>query len=254
MTDFTTIKHLCRSTALYHSAKMLYWHLLRQDYLAKFYQEVTSYSELLEPNSLCFDVGANIGEKTEKLLKAGMKVVAFEPQAGCMRELEARCRHYRSKLVKCRYAIGAEPGDATLYIHKYHCHSSLNRDWSESKVITSTQVSMITLDQAIAEFGKPKYCKIDVEGWEYEVIKGLTQPVPLLSFEYHLQENNIHQTFTCLNYLSSLGELRINITPAEKLLFTFQEWVTLEEFIKLFPDIFQLHEEYNYGDIFVCIR
>ena len=34
------------------------------------------------------------------------------------------------------------------------------------------------------EFGKPAFCKIDVEGYEYKVIKGLSEPLNTVSFEF----------------------------------------------------------------------
>jgi hypothetical protein len=46
------------------------------------------------------------------------------------------------------------------------------------------EVEVSTLDALIDSFGIPSFCKIDVEGYEYEVLKGLTQPIPSLSFEY----------------------------------------------------------------------
>jgi FkbM family methyltransferase len=254
MTKLTTIKHLYQSNWLYQPARSLYWRLLKPDRLAKLRQEVTFYSKLLEPHSLCFDLGANIGEKTEALLKAGMRVVAFEPQPSCMRELEARCSPYRGKLSKCPCAVSAESGVTKLYVHAHHGHSSLDQNWTVGEVVSSIDVPMTTLDRAIAKFGKPNYCKIDVEGWEYEVLKGLTQPIPLLSFEYHLQKDNIDKTLACIDYLSHLGELSINITPAEKLLFTFEKWLPVKEFLKLFPDSFCSQKEYGYGDIFVSIH
>ncbi|MBD2305768.1 FkbM family methyltransferase [Chroococcidiopsis sp. FACHB-1243] len=254
MANLSTIKHLYQSNRLYHPARTLYWRLLKQERLVKFHQEVTFYSQLLEPDSLCFDIGANIGEKTEALFKAGMRVVAFEPQPNCMKELAARCSRYRSKLTKCECAVGAEPGITELYVHTHHAHSSLDQNWTVSEVVSSVYVPVVTLDRAIAKFGKPRYCKIDVEGWEYEVLKGLTQPIPLISFEYHLQGDNIDKTLACIDYLSHLGELHINITPAETLLFTFQEWLPVKEFLQSFPNSFRSRQEYNYGDIFVKIQ
>lgn len=240
------------SVGLYRPARILYRQLKRTE-LARYRQEVNFYSKLLEPGSLCFDVGANVGRKTEPLLEAGMRVVAFEPQPDCVREIEALCSPYHARLSKCQSAVGAEPGETTLYVHNVDSHSSLSQAWDISKAVATIQVPIVTLDQAIAEFGKPNYCKIDVEGWEYEVLKGLTQPIPLLSFEYHVYTKEISQAFTCLDYLSRFGELRINIISGRISSFAFQEWLPLKEFLKVFPDSFRSRNEYNYGDIFVQI-
>ena len=38
------------------------------------------YSELIKKDDLCFDIGANYGNRSEVFIKLGAKVVAFEPQ------------------------------------------------------------------------------------------------------------------------------------------------------------------------------
>lgn len=45
------------------------------------------------------------------------------------------------------------------------------------------KVQVVTLDDLIKEYGLPKYCKIDVEGFEWKVLKGLTRPIPYVSIE-----------------------------------------------------------------------
>ncbi len=46
----------------------------------------------------------------------------------------------------------------------------------------------MTLEQLIAEHGRPYFVKIDVEGHESEVLRGLRQSIPLISFELILPE------------------------------------------------------------------
>jgi hypothetical protein len=244
----STIKKYGTLTGFYRPGT--FSRLFNQDYLAKFNQEISFYSALLKPSDLCFDVGANIGEKSEVLLKVGANVIAFEPQPDCVQELQARCFPYRNRIEIIQSTVGAEIGEAELYISSYSsATSSLFQDWSEgSKTI---KLPMTTLDQAITKFGIPSYCKIDVEGWEFEVLKGLTQPIPLISIEYHLGQRDIDIVIECLSYLSRFGELLINITTAENLAFSLPEWVTLEQFLELFPSNFQGNYEYRYGDIFV---
>src|SRR5262245_55918355 len=47
------------------------------------------YSSFLAPGDLCFDVGANIGNRVKIFLAIGARVVAVEPQRECARVLES---------------------------------------------------------------------------------------------------------------------------------------------------------------------
>jgi FkbM family methyltransferase len=47
----------------------------------------------------------------------------------------------------------------------------------------SVTVPVTTLDKAIDEFGVSTFCKMDVEGFEVDVLKGLSKPIPLLTIE-----------------------------------------------------------------------
>src|SRR5262249_21672789 len=94
---------------------------------------------------------------------------------------------------------------------------------AEAEILVPTY----TLDEMIALHGKPQYIKIDAEGYDYEVLRGLSQSVPYISFECHDdRQDQIEMAINCINYLSSLGELAINITPAENLVFAYPEWLS----------------------------
>jgi hypothetical protein len=153
-------------------------------------------------------------------------------------------------------AVGAQGGIAALHAVRDSARSSLRQGWADD-VIHIYYVPVVTLDAAIKTFGRPFYCKIDVEGWELEVLKGLTQPIPLISFEFHLKETGVIQTLSCLERLAGFGDQWVNIAPAETPLFQFPDWRPLEEFMEWFPG--DLHSTlprysrcgYLYGDIFV---
>jgi FkbM family methyltransferase len=215
----------------------------------RYQQDVAFYRALVEPEALCFDVGAHVGEQTESMLAAGCRVVAFEPQPSCVKELNARCRPHRDRLRVSQSGVGAKAGEATFFLSPNSVMSSFHQDWGGAT--TSLSVPIVTLDEAIVRYGVPDYCKIDVEGWELEVLKGLTQPVPLLSFEFHPGEREVQIARDCLAYLSRFGTLTINVTPAESTAFHFEEWKTLEDFLALFPQYFRDREGFHYGDIFV---
>jgi hypothetical protein len=113
-------------------------------------------------------------------------------------------------------------------------------------------VPVVTLDSAIRAFGIPYYCKIDVEGWELEVLNGLTNAIPIISFEYHLNKKDIQKVKNCLEKMNVFGESHVNVTPAEQCKFVFQHWMPLEQFLEWFPgDLQQILTGDLYGDIFV---
>jgi FkbM family methyltransferase len=250
---FETIKACARMFGMYRQARWIHRHLIHRDELRVFQDEVAFYADLLKPGSLCFDVGANYGTKSEVFLQLGAKVIAFEPQYDCIQELQARlCPH--PHLVPINAAVGSSAGQMTLYVHRYRTCSSFVKDWQGEMAIERVEVPVSTLDNAIAKFGMPQYCKIDVEGYEFEVLNGLSIAIPLVSFEYHLQQDGVSRALACLNYLSRLGTLAVNITPAEKPVFAATQWWGKDEFIDFFSrEVLQM-PGYYYGDIFVKIQ
>ncbi len=209
------------------------------------------YSELLPKSGvLCFDVGANLGRVTEALLELGHKVIAFEPQPQCIREIKARCRPYRQRLQIVETAVGDSQGATTLFVRESSGQSSLRSTW-EGKATGVLQVPVTTLDIAIQKFGIPYYCKIDVEGWETHVLQGLSQPIPLLSFEYHQNEGMMQDAYACLDRLSSLASLQVNITPKEQSRLVLDKWLDVDEFKVAFQTSFHGREQFLFGDLYV---
>jgi len=185
-------------------------------------------------------------------LALGARVVSFEPQPNCFREMKARCGPSR-RLTAVNAAVGALPGRRSMYVKENPSVSSLMPDWDSTNLREVIQVPVTTLDEAIDRYGVPQFCKIDVEGYELEVLKGLSRPLPVVSIEYHLNEKDITKIFNCVDYLSRLGELEINITLGEKMQFTWPKWVAYESFRNYFPSRAPRTESCGYGDLFIRI-
>lgn len=212
--------------------------------------DIKFYQSLIPEGALCFDVGANIGEKSEALLEAGARVVSFEPNPVVLPELQARCGRYQD-WNGVKSAVGSGSAIAKLHAAQSHGMSSLSGEWG-GEIVATYDVPVVTLDSAIEYFGCPYFCKIDVEGWEIEVLKGLTQLLPLISFEFHITDSNNPKTIACLERLIQLGAGYVNVTPAESSEFLFQDWMPIADFLQSFPgDWVQLLPGYRYGDIFV---
>jgi FkbM family methyltransferase len=246
----TRIKQFSIATGLYRPARWLSRTIRRREQRS-LQEDVDFYRSVLPPGALCFDVGANIGEKSEALLRGGARVVAFEPNRLVVPELRARCGTHRAwTLVET--ALGSGPGIATLHAQESHGQSSLATDWEDGKLIASFPVPVVTLDAAIDCFGLADYCKIDVEGWELEVLNGLSQPFNLISFEFRLDEKGARNSRFCLERLARFGPSWVNITPAERSTFLFEEWIPLDEFLNRFPEnLIKSLPGNPYGDVFV---
>lgn len=148
-------------------------------------------------------------------------------------------------------ALGSGAAIATLYARQPQGQSGCLPE-SGGTVVATYNVPMVTLDSAIQRFGTPFFCKIDVEGWELEVLRGLTQPLPLVSFEFHLNDHDVRKTIACLETLGHFRGSRVNLTPVERSTFHFERWVALKQFLEWFPgDLERTLPGDKYGEIFV---
>jgi len=142
-----------------------------------------------------------------------------------------------------RRRSGACIGTAELNLKDQTAVASLVPDWN-SATLSTLPVQVTTLDEAIAEFGAPSFCRIDVEGYEPEVLKGLSTPIAALSLEYQL--DRISSVTACLDALAALGHYEINLTAYGSGILA-REWIGLRQFRDAFPACAQT---IAYGDLF----
>ena len=203
---------------------------------------------IIQPGDLVFDVGANIGNKTKEFMKHGAKVVAFEPQKECLDKL------FETGAIVQKVALGKEKSDMEfLFKTNTSTLASMSEDfilavkkerfksyvWGDVEIIKTD-----TLDNMIEEFGTPKYIKIDVEGYELEVLKGLSKPVEFISFEF--TPELLEVALECIDYLPTS---KYNYSSQESGEFKFDTWMDKEEFVEFLKGIKDYKVEF--GDIYV---
>ena len=143
--------------------------------------------------------------------------------------------------------LSHQSGVATLHLRRDTGQASLLGDW-EGKQAGEILIQLTTLDAAISKFGHPRFCKIDVEGAEPQVIKGLSQPIPIMSIEYHADPRGTELLRECLSLLSRLGDYDLNATAEEGSQLLYSGWMKHEDFICSFPENVRPS---MYGDIFL---
>jgi len=200
------------------------------------------YSQFLKKDDLCFDIGANYGSRTDIFLKLGARVVVIEPQDACMQELQKKYGNNK-RVILINKAISDKPGEEELMISDSHTLSSMSKEWinsikSSDMFFVSTQafswqksakVQVTTLNQLIKEYGKPAFCKIDVEGYEYKVLKGLLEPIRVISFEFTPTQEFILSAINTIEHIASIGEVKFNYSFGESISLVLNEWVGPEE-------------------------
>lgn len=126
----------------------------------------------------------------------------------------------------------------------------MHEDW-HGEARAKIEIELTTLDREIQQYGIPDYCKIDVEGWEYQVLLGLTQPIPLLSFEYHLNDTDIAKTRQCLEYLAQYHYPVANLRETGASSFLLDHFIPIQKIIDRFPSQIPFRSKTDYGEIFV---
>ena len=227
-----------------------YWSIADRQILRDRRKEVEFYWNLLKGfrrGDLIFDVGANCGYKSDIFLRLGARVVAIEPDQMCQIVLKEKFLRYRVKgkpLVVVEKAVSDKSSTETMWIDSPASgKNTFSQKWVETLRSDEVrfghklsfgqvkQVETVSVEQLIAEHGTPFFVKVDVEGYELNVLQGLQRPVPYLSFEVNLPEFRA-EGLKCVQVLRQLtrdGEF--NYTPDCRRGLVLDKWMRSQEFL-----------------------
>ena len=211
------------------------------------------YRQFVAPGDLVFDVGANFGNRAKVFSRLGAVVVAVEPQTACADFLLSVFQD-TADFHLVRKALGASAGQAEMLISNARAISSLSPDWVRSVTESgrfaeyewnrTETVSIDTLDNLMGHYGCPAFVKIDVEGFEDQVVSGLSTPVGALSMEF--TPEFMQGTLRCIAHLCRIGDCRFQVSLGESMEFALPNWVTAEEVTRALSEV----SSTGFGDLY----
>lgn len=212
---------LIRSLAIYHAD------------LPKRRRGMALYRQFLSPGDLAFDLGAHVGGRVGWFRGLGARVVAVEPAPAMVSVLNFLYGR-KPEVSIVPLAIGREVGTAWIHLSTGNpMLTTLVSDWVVEAADTNgfrdiswdqtEEVRVTTLNELIAEFGLPAFCKIDVEAAEIDVLRGLGQPLTALSFEFINGQQ--YRAEDCLEILNRLGPYEYAVSHAESFTLNDIGWV-----------------------------
>ncbi len=212
-------------------------------------------SMFTSPGDLAFDIGANVGDCLSSLRRLGAVVVAVEPQPAVYQLLKILHGRDREILFE-NLAVGAESGQCTMHLNLLNPTTSTisarfvdsarrATGWEKEKWESTLSVVMITLDDLIAHYGVPAFCKIDVEGYEVEVLRGLNYAVPAISFEFTTIQRQV--ALEAVEECQRLGVYVYNAALGEDDTLTHAKWLGASALCRW---ISSLPHSANSGDIY----
>lgn len=220
-------------------------------------RSIKFYKQFIHPNDLVFDVGANIGDRVKLFLAIDAEVVAFEPQLVCASFLKSVLKK-KDSFILVEAALGRREGEAEMQVSDAHVISTLSNEWIESTKESGRfsqyewnkkqKVNVTTLDRMIDTYGVPSFIKIDVEGYELEVLLGLTHIVDCVSIEFAAE--NIENIFLCLEHLSSLANMSFQFSEGETMELYLPNWVSEQEIKQVLTSLSEKNK-LAWGDVYI---
>jgi len=157
--------------------------------------------KIIKPGDIIIDIGANIGYYAlleAKLTGGAGKVFALEPAVENIKILKKNIslnNYYNIEVFQL--AVGGKNGVLPFYLSKKsNWHSFFKSDTLAPTIIGKIPTKVVTLDAFVEDKPFPTFIRMDVEGYELEIIKGmkkllkLNRPLKILiEVHFHILKN-----------------------------------------------------------------
>jgi hypothetical protein len=170
------------------------------------------------------------------LLDVGFNVIAVEPvEKFCNIMKENLVSKYGKRITIIPKGVGEEESVKTLFL--------------QEATMSTFSEEFINDRKENIDCGDIWQDKIDVEGYELNVLKGLTKPVKYISIE-HIPTMR-EKTIQCLNRLMDISyDYKFNYLLGKSILLVLKDWISYDELIKIIQDDNDSLNTIAYSDIF----
>jgi FkbM family methyltransferase len=211
------------------------------------------YQPIINTNDLVFDIGGWRGSFTKAFRNLGARVIVIEPQPILNKFLRKKFKDDNNVTILWN-GVDEKKGELPMFINPTDtCSASFLEEWRKKRNYQDTSVSkkimvpIITLEELIKRFGRPKVIKLDVEGFEYRAIKGLKTEVPFIAFEITTAcRREIPLILKKLSMRDKHLKLNLTFSQNESKGFIFANWKRPEEILNYLKN-----RETIDGDIYV---
>jgi FkbM family methyltransferase len=205
-----------------------------------------------------FDIGANKGDYTEYLFSIGAeKVVCIE--ANPQQAINVTSR-FGNRVIVVNKAVSNVMGPQIPFYVCPECDvvSSADEQWRTNSRFSQpdrnwvrTMVDVITIDELVNQYGIPTHIKLDVEGYEYMALVGMTKNYCQLRFEW--SEEKIDEMILSLQHLISIGYTAFGVMAGDTYHMQPDEYMSGEDMIEFLRGKCDPQRKELWGMLF-CLR
>ena len=199
------------------------------------------FERLLSPGDIVFDIGAHVGHHTlaaSRMIGETGKVYAFDPQPY---NVDRICRNAELNRLRNIVAVCAAAGERDGFLRlpfqspRDRSRLSLAQDGpNDLPIFFEAPIRRLDTFMSENDVGVSKLMKIDVEGYEFKVIRGVGDRLTAFAnivFEV-LEDSNIEDTICLIEWLTeagfSLHDVEGNLWKPGKPLLERNVWATLD--------------------------
>lgn len=180
---------------------------------------------------LILDIGCNVGEWIRSNYKPETRFVGIDANPEVCEKAKENLSDLDNVTI-LNLLVGEKSGYEDFYISELPEVSTASKKWidtsrHEVEWGSPVKISTITLETLVNVYGMPEFTKIDVEGYEFQVIKGIKSPIGMLSFEF--SDEMKKETIEAIKHLYEIGYQEFSWMHGDEYTYRPEEWHDFEE-------------------------